>query len=69
MWKLQRSGLERLTGLFQAYIHVARKKIQALPEPMTFWLLVQPCSTTELQELVVGKDTKLGSRDKHPAYC
>ena len=42
----------RLSGkdVFQPVIHVARKKIQVLPEPMTFWLLVQPCSTTELQE-------------------
>ena len=42
----------RLSGkdVLQSVIHVARKKIQVLPEPMTFWLLVQPCSTTELQE-------------------
>ena len=52
----------------QFQIRVSCFFFQALLEPMTFWLLVQPCSTTELQELVVGKDTKLGSRDKHPAY-
>ena len=38
---------------------------------MTFWLLVQPCSATQSysRSLVGAKATKLGSCDKHPAYC
>ena len=56
-------------------MHTRKKKFRVLPtgvEPTTFRLLrVRMLSaTTELQERLVGaKAIKLGSWDKHPAYC
>ena len=40
-------------------------------KPMTFWLLFQSRSTSQSYSrgLVGAKATKLGSCDKHPAYC
>ena len=64
----------RLSGedVFQSVIQAAHKKFKNSPNrSRTYEVLVTGPDALPLRyrRLVVGKDTKLGSYDKHPAYC
>ena len=64
----------RLSGedVFQSVIQASRKKFKYSPnKSRTYEVLVTGPDPLPLsyRRLIVGKVTKLGSRDKHPAYC
>ena len=64
----------RLNGedVFQSVIQASRKKFKYSPNrSRTYEVLVTGPDALPLsyRRLILGKVTKLGSRDKHPAYC